>query len=165
MSDERKIDRSLQLRSLEALRDGYPMWVDMGQLPDADHPELVANLWYLRELGLIEAKDNPTQQDATAIYSPRITAEGLDFLEDDGGVSAMLRTVTVKFHPDDLRALLVGRVDSSELPAAEKSRLMHAIRSVPSKVLQGFLDRFVREAVVRSPDVLQQLETWANQVS
>ena len=65
----------------------------------------------------------------------KITATGLDFLEDDGGVSAILRTVTIKFDLGDLRARMATRIDSSDLPAEKKTSLAHAIRSLPVLVL------------------------------
>ena len=165
MSEGTTPDRALQLQILQALRDANPQRVPVAQLPNADHPAMRATLRYLGDHGLIDVLDTRTHSDATAVDWPTITAAGLDFLEEDGGLSAKLRTVTVKFDPDDLRALLAGRVESSDLPTEEKSRLSHAIRSLPMKALQGLLDRLVREAVVRSPDVLQQLQTWVNQVS
>ena len=165
MSDTPKVDRDLQRRVLHALRDTYPNWPDIGSLPDHENPALSANLCYLDEHELIALQPavgrNPWSRDSPV----RITAKGLDFLEDDGGLSAILGTVTVKFAPDDLRALIAARVDSSPWPAAEKSRLRHALQSVPTKALQTFLDRFVREAVARSPDALQQLQTWLSQLS
>ena len=165
MSDRAKPDRELQLQILQALRDANPERVPVTQLPDADHPAMRVTLRYLGDHGLINIIDTGTFGDPTAVDLPRITAEGLDFLEEDGGVSAKLRTVTVKLDADDLRALLASRVELSELPAEEKSRLTHAIRSLPANALQAFLDRFVREAVLRSPDALQQLQTWIDRAS
>ena len=116
-----KIDRKLQQKILQVLRNAYPARVGIQNLPTDD--QLRATLWYLAEHGLIDVLYSSTFGDPTAIRNPRITAEGLDFLEDDGGVSAMLRTVTVKLDPDNLRALLAARAESSDLPADEKRAL------------------------------------------
>ena len=43
----------------------------------------------------------------------RITAKGIDFLEDDGGLSAILGVVTVKLHADTLREMLAKKIDAS----------------------------------------------------
>ena len=54
------------------------------------------------------------------IWNPGITAKGLDFLEDDGGLSAILGAITVKLDPDDLRALIAARIEESDLPTRTK---------------------------------------------
>ena len=155
----------LQRQILHALRDVHPERLSIDQLPAADDRVMQSNLRYLAEHGLIEALDAGTFADPAALDQPRITAVGLDFLTDDGGVSAQLRTVTVKFDAEDLRTLLSARIAASDLSADEQHHLEHAIRSLPAKALQTFLDQFVRQAVARWPDALQQLQTWVNQVS
>ena len=164
MSDDAKPDRALRREVLQALRDVYPERVNISELPNADHPAMRASLQYLAEHGLVDVLDTGTFGDPTAIDLPKITAEGLDFLEEDGGISAKLRTVTIKLDPDDLRALLATRVESSDLPPEEKTRLAHAIRSLPVTALQSLTDRFVREAVIQWPDALQRLQTWMGQL-
>ena len=130
-----KMDRTYQHAALTALRDAYPSHMSPDDLPD--HPDRIANLWYLWQHELIDASD------ATCIGMPpdldgvRITARGIDFLEDDGGTSAILRTVTIRLDADALRALIDARVQSSDLPDAQKSVLRHAIRSLPGQALQA----------------------------
>ena len=155
-----KLDRTLQLEILHTLRDAYPERIDINDLPNPDHPDLRANLWYLAEHELIEVIDIANMEDAAAIYGPKITAVGLDFIEDDGGVSAILRTVTVKLDPDDLRSLIAARVESSDLPAEDKSSLAHAIRSLPVATLQSLTTRLVNEAVAQWPDALQLFQRY-----
>ncbi len=150
------LDREYQRQLLCVLRDAYPNWVDLDDLPE--HSAQRANLLYLAEHGLVKVRDIRIMQDPTRVDRPRITVEGLDFLEDDGGVSAILRTVTVKIDPDDLRSMMAARIEASELPDEEKSSLMHAIRSLPARALQDLTTRLVNEAVARWPDALQLLQ-------
>ena len=154
-----ELDRKLQLDILRALRDVYP--ADAGKLPFAEDPNLLGNLWYLHEHGLIEGT---AVRSRDPVFAPRtITALGLDFLEDDGGLSAILGTVTIKFDPDDLRSLMAERVESSDLPAEERNRLAHVMRSLPEQALRDLITRLVNESVTRWPEALQLFQTCVAQ--
>ena len=100
--------------------------------------------------------------NGTELAAPGITAAGLDFLEDDGGMGAMLRTFTVKIDRDDLRALIAARVEASDLPAEERKNLSHALRSLPEQALRELTTRLVKEAVDRWPDAVRLFQTYAN---
>ena len=121
-------------------------------------PHLQANLIYLYELELIYGS---LVNGNVELIGPQITAKGLDFLEDDGGVSAILRTITVKLDPDDLRTLMAGRIEASDLPSDEKDRLSQAIRSLPAKTLRELTARLVNEAVDHLPGALRLFQTAA----
>jgi hypothetical protein len=82
-----KIDRPLQRQILTALADQYPLSVIADTLQSADEPHFQQNLHYLRERGLIEGSGDVDK--GIAILMARITAAGLDFLEDDGGLEAL----------------------------------------------------------------------------
>lgn len=153
-----KMDRKLQREVLRQCREAYPQNAKLEELPVEDSPHLQANLIYLYELELITGI---LVNGNTELRAPQITAAGLDFLEDDGGVSAILRTVTVRLDPDDLRALMAARVEASDLPAEEKDRLSHAMRSLPTQTLRDLTTRLVNEAVDRLPDAVRLLQTYA----
>ena len=56
------------------------------------------------------------------------TGNGMDFLADDGGLSAVLDAVTVKLHENTLKKLIANRISESDLPASEKSQLLDQIK-------------------------------------
>lgn len=151
-------NRTLQLEILRALRNDYPGRTNIHDLPRNN--QLLANLHYLHEHGLVDVVHDETMGNHHAILAPKITAKGLDFLEDDGGVTAILSTVIVKLNPDDLRALLAGRVESSNLPDKEKSALARTIRSLTTTGLQSLTNRLVNDAVANGPGVLQILQNF-----
>ena len=66
-----------------------------------------------------------------------ITARGLDFLADDGGLTAILRTVVMKLHADTIRDMLLAKADASGLPAPEKSALRKQIGNLPAAALHS----------------------------
>ena len=68
---------------------------------------------------------------------------------------------TIKLDSDDLRALMVSRVEASDLPPKEKQRRIHAIRSFSASVLRDATVRWATEALVRLPDAVQLFQTGA----
>ena len=153
------LDRALQIDVLRALRDAYPRILNPSTLECADHPDFQSNLFYLSEHGLITGSsvgDGPMGGFILA----RITAEGLDFLEDDGGVSAAVRTVTVRIDPDHLRSLMAARIEASDMPAEEKSRWAHAIRSLSERALGELATQAVRQLLDQWPAAIRLLQKY-----
>ena len=153
-----KIDRDLQLEVLSFCRDAYPASAEFTQSAFWDHPHIHANLIYLQEHQLI---DGTLVNGNMEIWNPGITAKGLDFLEDDGGLSAILGAITVKLDPDDLRALIAARIEESDLPTEQKASLSHAMGTLSTQALGEMTKRLVNEAVDQSPAVLRLFQTFA----
>jgi hypothetical protein len=82
-----KLDRRLQRQVLEQLREFYPDLVDVTRVAGASQDHFQANLFYLEEQGLILGSHE--HGGGSPFVLARITAEGLDFLEGDGGVGAI----------------------------------------------------------------------------
>lgn len=89
-----------------------------------------ANLQYLAEHGLV-VFDNETLITATV----KITAKGIDFLMDDGGLSAILGVVTVKLHSDTIQALIAAKIDQAEISDSEKSWLKKELGKIKDTAL------------------------------
>jgi len=111
-----------------------------------------ANLQYLAEHGLV-VFDNETLITATV----KITAKGIDFLMDDGGLSAILGVVTVKLHSDTIQALLDAKINEANIPPEEKSRL----KGILSKMGDVALAKFTEKAIdaVTSPQIINLLQS------
>lgn len=54
----------------------------------------------------------------------------MDFLADDGGLSAILGVVTVKLHDETIRDLIAARIQDSNLPPEEKTGLLTQLREL-----------------------------------
>jgi hypothetical protein len=132
------LDRAVQRQILELLRKHYPLSVHPVRELGLEKGVGAANLCYLEEHGLCKSG---IQFDAGGGFSftpSTITAAGLDFLEDDGGLSAILGVVNVKLHADTIRDLIGAKIETSPMPAEEKSKLR--------KVLAGLSEAGLREA-------------------
>mgnify|MGYP001737054235 FL=1 len=111
-----------------------------------------ANLQYLAEHGLVVFNDK-TRINATV----KITAKGIDFLMDDGGLSAILGVVTVKLHSDTIQALLNTKIDQADIPPEEKSKL----KVILSKMGDVALAKLTEKAIdaVTSPQIINLLQS------
>ncbi|RMC99868.1 hypothetical protein EAY64_06040 [Aquitalea palustris] len=76
----------------------------------------------------------------------KISSSGLDFLEQDGGLSAILGTVTVKLHADTIRDLLETRIMESQLPVAEKKRFVDQLKELPGEALKTLTNKLIEKA-------------------
>lgn len=163
------LDRELQFKILETLRDGYPEIVGSEAIPGyAYDAQFMGNMFYLEELGLLASKGKrgDTCGAACAIFSSKITAKGLDFLEDDGGMSATLNTVTVKFDQGDLRQLITSKiVASSGVSDEQKKSFAASIRSLPAEGLKSLVQRLVSLGLDHAPDVYRLTQTCLEQFS
>ncbi|WP_435633547.1 hypothetical protein [Carnimonas bestiolae] len=129
----RDMQRSKQLAILHRLEEHYPNAVDSAD--ELCQPEDRWIIHYLNEHELIEAHRSEYLGGVlpAKYHTISLTARGLDFLADDGGLSATLGIVTVKYHEDTLRELIKARIsDGESLPEDQKSRLLEAIQKLPA---------------------------------
>ncbi len=143
------LDRNLQHEILKELNNIYPdsktyeYWIDaaiaqvVGAIETVGEAELYiakrsANLRYLAEHGLVVCND----KDLSAIV--KITAKGIDFLSDDGGLSAILGVVTVKLHSDTIQALIAAKIEQAEISDSEKSWLKKELGKIKDTALSTF---------------------------
>ncbi|MBK3748702.1 hypothetical protein [Stutzerimonas balearica] len=156
-----KLDRELQLRILNALADKYPEAAfDILKEIEASRAEGVANLVYLTEHKLVEAKFasfNGLPLDVS--QRQRITAAGMDFLADDGGVSAILGTVTIKFHEESLKQLIELRLTEAQLPTEEKHRLLQSVRELPADSIKHLTTRLLDLGMDNLPRAIELIRT------
>jgi hypothetical protein len=132
-----KMDRALQRELLEKLAESYPdklYWAYLNDISRND--EYVPSLAYLQEHALVVNDWSEEIGGPDGILSSRITARGLDFLEDDGGLGAVLNVVTVKIHSETIRELLMERAQKNPDPTIRKL-LLNKIKELPGNVLQA----------------------------
>lgn len=163
-----KLDRSLQLSILTELSAHYPNEFSIQRMDCfVDSPDFNANLFYLQEHGLISGKVQHFRQVekvGDVMLMAKITADGLDFLEGDGGLGAILKKVTIKFDSEDLQALIAARLDKEDIPAEKKSEIMKTIKALPSEGIKAVHNRLITLALDRIPDAADLLRNILSQV-
>ncbi|WP_119157447.1 hypothetical protein [Caldimonas tepidiphila] len=156
------MDRALQREILERLAAAYPSQMQPEELTlglDSEDRRWIFNATYLHEHGLIDAKSVKFLSGQMRVHLAAITARGLDFLQDDGGLSAMLGVVTVRLEAETLRALLEAKVQASGLPPEEKARITTALRDLGGEALKAATTRLVEAGMDHWPEALAWLQT------
>lgn len=151
-----RLDRERQREILEALAEVYPSYIT--QFVDSENERAdLEIIWYLREHELVEASLVFSVSGSMIFQGARITAKGMDFLADDGGLSAILGTVTVKLHADTIRELILSRVEASASSESEKSWVRTTIESMSSEGLKTLTRTLVQKGLDRTPDLIALL--------
>jgi len=155
------LDRSLQLEILTTLRNVYPDEIETQNIQCSGSEYYQQNLFYLFEHQLIRAG---TVRDVFGaekqIITAAITAKGLDFLEDDGGIDAILKTVTVKLDPDDMRQLIADRLKDTNIDKTKKENLIKGLQSIPVDILRTVVLKLMELGLAHAPDALQLIEKY-----
>ena len=153
-----KINRELQRTILEKLKDIYPknFFDDLSTLDKSSSEDAIfENLFYLAEHGLVEMETD-MEIDSGNIFkssAPRITVKGIDFIEDDGGLSAILNTITIKIHSDTIRELLIDKIKGENISDNDKSKFIEYIKTIPETAMNSAIGQFVSMGIKSIPDI------------
>lgn len=152
-----KLDRALQRSILENLADVYPGIARIRASEGETQEDVDANTFYLAEHGLLTVPTTLMQNGKQSLGIPRITAAGMDFLADDGGLSAILGVVTVRLHDDTIRDLLIKRVEASDGEPGAKKALIDKIKGLPAEALGKLTMDGLDAALAQAPRLLELL--------
>ena len=153
------LDRALQRQILEELAQKYPEPVDFYLHEHFEEKMFQANLFYLQEHGLINGKlrGEVLEDHGRRIGWATITKDGLDFIADDGGLSAIVHPGTVRFDANTVRALFEDKIIASHLLSEEeKETLLKKFKSVSGETLQSIVLKLSDKGLER-PDLWQTL--------
>lgn len=154
------LQRDLQRQLLTGLSEIYPRSADLNRsFKDIDQRQLVYNLHYLQEHGLINLVSSKMMDGSVQIHFAGITAAGIDFISDDGGLSAILGVVTVKLHEDTIKELLIRRVQASDTDETTKKRLIDKIKSLPASALEHVSMEAMQKGIDSLPNAIEWLAT------
>lgn len=154
-----KLDRELQHTLLKLLAANYPdpaemNWHDLGitkKIRDA-------NLCYLIEHGLVkQERDEENISRGLHLYTYTATAKGMDFLADDGGLSAILGVITIKLHDDTIKSLIEGKILQSDLPEPEKKRFLDKLRELPAETTKHLVLKLVDLGLEKAPTAIETI--------
>jgi len=152
-----EVDRDLQRNILLDLKKRYPQRVaksnyhELVGYDDIMKPKtrlhLDGNIRYLEGHGLVELSEAPSKRGILRNRNKMsITPKGIDFLEDDGGLSTILNTVTVKFDVESTRKLLTSGLLSMGVPEEKEGILRSAIKGATTDTIKELM-----ESVLKNP--------------
>lgn len=158
-----KLDRDYQRKLLEQLAESYPRYHDVRTLLDdmdeAGEERYIANMIYLEEHGLVKSGISFALGGESMFTLPKITAAGMDFLADDGGLGAILGVLTVRLHADTMRELITAKIDSAPIPPEEKSRIKRHLETLSQEALKVLAKSLMEKGLAHLPDAVQWLQT------
>lgn len=162
------LNRELQYFILKLLEKSYPyartdvaVFTELEAFsPDVGRDEVIANLVYLEEhelirSGLVLSMPHHYQFSREGM---RISHKGMDFLKEDGGLSAILNCVTVRIH-DETLARIASFLEQSPLPAPQKKAYLEKLRELPFETTRHLVCRLLDLALEKTPDALQLIQT------
>lgn len=152
-----RLNRALQLQLLTALADRYPEPVFKDTNIEYDSKDVVRNLVYLEAHGLVTLTKAQMHSGEYVVGLATATQKGMDFLEEDGGLSAILGVVTVKLHDDTIKDLLALKIQESDLPPAEKQRWIDQLRELPAETTKHVVMKLVDLGLEKAPDALSAI--------
>lgn len=159
------LDRALQLEILEHLASFHPFdaprdtWEQLLALASGHERRLCSNMIYLEEHGfLVSGIRISGHEPMISISAIRITSEGMDLLQKDGGLAAIKKTLTVRFHAESLAAL-ESCIKESHLPPADKRSALQAIRELPASSIENLTRILWEKAAENLPELLRLIGT------
>ena len=162
------LDRDLQLKLLTTLSDVYPYNHDFNkdfEYNSESQAKALKNLYYLQSHGLVTEKSvhksNSIGSQAPIIFgSSAITHKGMDFLANDGGLSAILGIVTVKFEADTLKAILENRINQSDLDPESKQSMIDSLRELPAESIKHLTTELLTRGLDNLPAAILLIGTY-----
>jgi hypothetical protein len=153
-----RLDRQLQFKLLELMRDCYPSPLhrvpqDIRKLDE----DFFFNILYLEEHHLCVTEIQQSLDGHFSWGGAKITAKGIDFLEDDGGLSAILGVVTVRLEADTVKRLIEAKIDEAELPADEKIKWKSFVSGLSETSLQAATSDLVQSGLHHIPNIIEML--------
>jgi len=162
------LNRALQQEILMQTAKAYPFALGYEELStdiwkNTEEKELARELQYLVEHGLLHKNAISFSLDnQISLCNVKITNKGMDFLQEDGGLSAILNVVTVKFEADTLKALLTSKINSSDEPDEKKSELIKAVEGLPADGLRHLMTKVLDKGMDSIPHLMPYLSQALN---
>ena len=158
------LDRDLQLEMLKKMASVYPFPYGFGdeldKMNDDERGVFGANLYYLKEHELVSPQSIKISLDNIYTLGPtKLTAKGADFIADDGGLSAILGVVTVRFEAEQLRQILEVKIRLSDLDPERKQSMISALRELPAESIKHLTTKVVDAGWDSLPGLMILMQT------
>ncbi|KMV71927.1 hypothetical protein WB66_05340 [bacteria symbiont BFo1 of Frankliniella occidentalis] len=169
MEKAEKYDRALQLEILNQLIDVAPGHLTdeqeqelIGKFQDYDH--FVACMLYLQMHGLVSRPFVVSESNEGVNYifnshTCAITHDGIDFLLDDGGLSAILKVQTIRLHNDTIIAI-EDLIALSNLTEPEKASVVSKLRELPADAIKHLTLQLLTQGVLQLPNAVQLIQKF-----
>lgn len=138
---------------------GMDYIADINVFSGVDREALFRALSYLDAHGYIQNHCQQMMDNGWTWGGAQLTATGLDYLSEDGGLTAEEKIITVKLDEDTIKALMCSAVERSSAPDAEKTTLKQRIKSMGTAALKDLIPDLLSKGIESTPDLIQWLGT------
>ena len=156
-----RLNRAYQREILSRLAEDYPDIDDKNKAWFENEFEqngrtYACNVSYLMEHGLLGSgvtvrNDISGAPASISLSFPSTTVKGIDFIAEDGGLSAILSVQTVKLHEETIRDLLSIAVQQSQVPEEEKKQFEALVKELPAEGLKHLLTKLIDLGLSNAP--------------
>ena len=110
--------------------------------------DVTAKIIYLNEHGYLSVGSiNRTSEFNVFLAGPFVpTAEGMDWVSENGGITAEKNTVGIRLPIEDLEQLLIKAIEQSHKSKPLKEKLIKQISDLPKKALQQIAAELVKKS-------------------
>lgn len=153
------VDHALIKRLLAELAAIYPnscSYTEIAALPSPLDDNGEKMLFYLAEHGLINMPINKRTNGNYSVGRITITVKGIDFLQEDGGLSALAAPV-VRISVENIAAVIDAALVARGTPDADRSLVQKALGVAGPEVVKGFVQRLLDVGISHTPDILTLL--------
>ncbi|WP_320202807.1 hypothetical protein [Agrobacterium rosae] len=155
------LNRGIQRDLLKQLSEKYPHDADVQRgFAEYEKRQVQYNLFYLHEHGLVDIKAHKLLDGSFPIMSAKITAKGIDFITDDGGLGSILNVLTVRLHEDTLKSIIIGKVEASQADPSVKASVIAKIKGLPADALGKLAEQALDAGLGSIPD----LTSWLKEI-
>lgn len=152
-----QLDYALLRGILATLKTVYPGRMRMSSIPclvaygieRAEEP-----LMYLLEHGMIDMPVQRPLGGRFAFGKITLTAKGLDFLQPDGGLSALAAPV-IRISPDSLVAIIDEALAARGISEEERSAVKKSLGIAGEEGIRAVVGRLVEAGASHAPDILR----------
>lgn len=150
------LDYSLIRTILERLQEAYPGRVDgLYKLGD-DEDKAIRHLAYLEQHRLIDITITQDKRGGYRISRGTITARGIDFLQADGGLSA-LAAPTIRIAPESLITVIDAALAERNVSAEERCLIQKGLGVAGPEAVKACVQRLIEAGIAHAPDLLALL--------
>ena len=159
-----KLDREYQFQILRAAAEVFPQPLFVhGDLVGRNGSDIELNCAYLEEHDLIRLTWVGSENSGRVVLSVLITAVGMDYLANDGGLPAILNVLTVRLETDSVKQIFIERVRSAQGDRTVKDRLVEQIKNLSAEKLKEMTKRALSAGLTSLPNSLSLVETWTRE--
>lgn len=164
-----EIDLTICAALLDRLKQSYTSF-DTDDLQEelldisGSEERYIAHMVYMEQHGLVVANLKRGSRSYLPVSPPELTARGLDFIRQDGGLSALIDKSNVNYQLHDaLLSEMLRQIQKSPDTDRDKEALTSQLRSLPAETIKHLYMKLLDQGVSTLPNVFQLIQTLLRQ--